>query len=387
MAWPWSKKTEQRSISSPDIWGPAFDTGSSVTVSKALTLAPVFAATSLISTAIAAMPLQAYRQHGDERQKIATPALFETPSFHGGTYEWIQRCLTSLLLRGNAYGLITEYTALGYPRAIEWLHPDDVSLSDDRTAGRPTWYYLGRPIEPWVGRDSGGQLLHIPNYVLPGQVLGLSPIGALASTIDTGIQAQKFGRDWFKNGAVPASVLESEGTVSKDDAKLLKGLLKAATKNREPLILGSGQKYRPIAVAPEESQFIQTQQMNATQIAVVYGVPPERVGGGAPGGSIRYTNVESNSLALVTDTFQPYLTKLEQAFSSLLPRPQYVRFALDSRLRGDSSTRARVYAAALDPAKGWMSRDEVRALEDLPPEQEENQAAHPAEEEEPPSVN
>jgi phage portal protein BeeE len=37
-------------------------------------------------------------------------------------------------------------------------------------------------------------------------------------------------------------------------------------------------------------------------------------------------------------------------------------------LRADAKTRAEVYSAALDPVSGWMSRDEVRRLEDLEPE-------------------
>jgi phage portal protein BeeE len=45
-----------------------------------------------------------------------------------------------------------------------------------------------------------------------------------------------------------------------------------------------------------------------------------------------------------------------------------VRFEVDGLLRADASTRAEVYAKALDPVTGWMSRDEVRRLEDLEPE-------------------
>jgi hypothetical protein len=41
---------------------------------------------------------------------------------------------------------------------------------------------------------------------------------------------------------------------------------------------------------------------------------------------------------------------------------------MDGLLRADSKTRADVYALALDPVKGWMTRDEVRRLENLDPE-------------------
>ena len=45
-----------------------------------------------------------------------------------------------------------------------------------------------------------------------------------------------------------------------------------------------------------------------------------------------------------------------------------MKFELDGLLRGDAKTRAEIYTAALDPLTGWMTRDEVRRLEDLAPE-------------------
>jgi phage portal protein BeeE len=45
-----------------------------------------------------------------------------------------------------------------------------------------------------------------------------------------------------------------------------------------------------------------------------------------------------------------------------------VKFEVDGLLRADAKTRAEIYALGLDPVSGWISRDEVRQLEDLPPE-------------------
>jgi hypothetical protein len=47
---------------------------------------------------------------------------------------------------------------------------------------------------------------------------------------------------------------------------------------------------------------------------------------------------------------------------------QFVKFELDGLLRADALTRSQVYAAALDLITGWLTRAEVRELEDLPPE-------------------
>jgi HK97 family phage portal protein len=335
---------------------------------SALKLAPLFSAVRLISDTISSLPLQAYREAGDIRSPFALPKLFDAPSIYGGTYEWSQRALISLLLRGNAYGLITEFDAVGYPRAMEWVHPDDVSINETMQ-GRPQYMLSGKEITPWIGRDSGGQLLHIPLFPLPGRVEGLSPVQAFRSTVELGLYAERFGSDFFKNGAVPSGVLETDQEIAtKEEAELVKARFKAGAQGRDVALLTRNLKYRPITVNPEDSQFILTRESVATTVAAIYGVPAEMIGGKA-GGSLTYSSPEQNSRHLVTHTLRPYATKLENAFSTLLPRPQYVRFNFDALLRPDTKARYEAYQLAL--TGGWLTLDEVRTLEDLPPLPEE----------------
>lgn len=366
--WPLRRNVEKRAVSFQDFWGSGADIDSvrGNSIDQALTLAPVFAATRLIADSIASLPLDVYRKSGDTRTEVPTPSLFTEPTIFGGRYEWVQRSLISLLLKGNAYGLVTAVSADGWPSQIEWLDPNDVAPVDNSTTGRPQWRVSGRPVDPWLGRDSGGELFHIPWYVLPGQILGMSPIRAFASTIEGGIYAQRFGRDFFRNGAVPSAVLESDSAVDQADATTIKARFLAAAQGRAPVVLGAGTTYKPITVPPEESQFLETIKANATTIASIFGVPPEMIGGES-GGSMTYANVEQWSLNFVMHSLRPYLTKLECAFSTLLPRPQYARFNVDALLRADLKTRYEAHAIALNPTTGWMRPEEVRAIEDLPP--------------------
>lgn len=379
---PFRRKEEARAISFQDFWGSGadLDTWRGNTINNALQLAPVFAATRLIADSIASLPLQAYRQTGDVRTEVSTPSVFTDPSIFGGQYEWVQRALVSMLLRGNAYGLITAVDATGQPRQIEWLHPDDVTIGDNRASGKPKWHWRGREVDPWLGRDSGGELLHIPWYCLPGEIQGLSPIKAFASTIETGVLSQRFGRDYFANGGIPSSVLENEYAVDPTEATVIKARFLAAAAGRAPVVMSKGMKYKPITVNPEESQFLLTIKANATTVASIYGVPPEMIGGES-GSSMTYANVEQQSLNLVMHTLRPYLTKLEWAFSTLLPRPQYVRFNLDALLRADLKTRYEAHAIAL--SNSFMTVDEVRALEDLAPLPESEKPPPPPPEGEP----
>jgi phage portal protein BeeE len=75
---------------------------------------------------------------------------------------------------------------------------------------------------------------------------------------------------------------------------------------------------------------------------------------------------------LAVYTLRPWATRLEKAISNctaLCPGGTYVSLDFDGLLRASPEQRAQQYTAALNDETGWMRREEVRALEDLPPEE------------------
>jgi hypothetical protein len=123
-------------------------------------------------------------------------------------------------------------------------------------------------------------------------------------------------------------------------------------------------EYKPVSVPPDEAQFVQAMQLNATQIASIYGVPPHRVGG-TRGDSMTYSNVESENIAMISDTLDPWMVRLEAALADCLPSAQSAVFNRNARIRTDITTRFNSYRSARDI--GLMNVDEIRALEDMPP--------------------
>lgn len=359
MSWWWPfRRAAARSISYQDVWGSGGDTVllTGGGQERALRLAPVYAATRLLSDSVASLPLRSYRETATGRTPVAPPPLFRRPAAVGSRYDWMHRCMTSLTLRGNAYGLVVATGPDGWPSQVEWLHPDDVSI-EDNFAATPVWFYKGR-------RLADGEMFHIPAYTLPGQILGLSPIAYFATTTDTGLLAQQFGRDWFANGSTPSAVLETEREVSRDNATILKARFKEAAAGRDVVALGLGTKYRPISVPANESQFLETIKASANQIAAIYGVPPEKIGG-TTGNSLTYATVEQNSIDMLTWTLRPWLARLEEALSLLRPVSEECAFDADAMLRTDMLTRYQTMRIAR--AIGLKNIDELRADEDLVP--------------------
>ena len=364
MRWPWKRRVEQRAITSVpwDQGGPASPT--QIDVQRALQLAPVYAAGRLLASSVAALPLQVYRRSGGARVKLDfVPDLFWNPSVQGTLYDWLFRAVTSMVYRGNAVGLVTARDDFEFPTMVEWLNPDEVHVQDDQMFGpgsftSPIWYWQGRVVPT-------EDIVHIPWFTLPGRVWGLSPLQAYAATVSTSLSAQQFSNDWFAAGGVPpATFKNTEQTVAQRDADVIKARLTSAIRTRQPIVYGRDWEFNPISVSPTEAKFIETMRLSATNVANVYGIPPEMIGGES-GASMTYANTEMQQIQFLQTCLLPWLTKLEAAFNRLLPSSQYVRFNADALIRADSQTRWSNYKTAREI--GVLSRDEIRALEDMAP--------------------
>jgi len=354
---------EQRAITSLpwDRGGPL--PNAQVDTDRALTLVPVFAAVRLLADSIASLPLHLYRKTGDVRQQMADPSLLVKPEINGSLYDWLHRLVTSLALRGNAYGLVTARDSYGTATMIEWLDPDLVYVLDRAFDGpgsflQPIWYWRGKRID-------NSELVHIPWFTMPWRVLGYSPLQAYAMTANTGLAAQQYSNDWFASGGVPPGKFKNSAkTVDEAEANAIKQRLVNSIRRRQPLVYGSDWDYEAMATPPNESQFIETLRLTASQIAAIYGIPPEMIGG-STGTSLAYTTEEHRALDFVTFALQPWLAKIERVISDLFPRPQYAKFSPDTLIVADVLTRHQVYK--LDTEIGLRTQNEMRAKEDLPP--------------------
>jgi HK97 family phage portal protein len=352
-----SQPTETRTIDTVP-WGYGGTATATLTQDRALSLAPVFAAARILAGTVSTLPLRPYRRLGDERVPMPSlPQLFGLLSDEGALVPWLHRCMTSLVLRGNAYGLITARDGFQFPTRIDWLNPSDVDVDDYRSAIRPVWFWKGRE----VARED---IVHIPWFTVPGKVQGLSPLGAFIATINTGLAAQDYGNSWFDNGGFPPGTFKnSQQEVPPDIAEQMSARLHSSMLKRRPLVYGRDWEYTAITVPPNEAQFVETMRLSATQIANIYGVVPEDVGG-TRGEPLRYATAELNALDRVA-ALRPWLVLLEHRFGSLLPERQYVRFNADAIVRTDIKTRWEVHQIAT--GMGARSLDEVRAFEDEPP--------------------
>lgn len=349
---------ESRSISYQDMWGQGLDPLAKDV--DPLTLIPVYAATALIADMVASAPWAAYRERdGVPARAERQPRVVTDPGVNGlDLFSWKYQCVTSLLLRGNAYGYITDWDSSMVPRTVQWLPPQKMSVDESGVA--PVYSYKGRVVE----RD---RILHIPMYVVPGSVVGLSPVGQFKRQLEMGSEAQRVGRNFFKRGAMPPAHLKNvKKTLSKEQAQAVKQSFTASVSSSEPFVSGEDWELNAITLPAGEASFLTAIKATATQVAAIYRVPPEDIGGEVSGTSLTYKNLEQDMARFNTRTVRPVATRIETVFSRYLkPGPEYVRFNLDAGVRADLKTRYEAHQIAL--AAGFLTKDEVRALEERGP--------------------
>lgn len=313
---------------------PGWDGGGTTvrTKEQALAVSTVWACVGQIANSVALMALETFSGSGDYPVKIPNPPIVAAPSAGMTQADFLHQVMVSLLLRGNAYAHIAARDARMRPSALVLLDPDTVNPR--MVDGQITYWVRGQQI-PTV------DVWHIRGMTLPGSLIGLSPIAYGAAQMGVELSAVKFAKDFFDGGGIPKAVLTSDMDISQEQSKTLKERLMAATRNREPIVFGSGVTYQAISLKPDEAQFIATQQNAVSVVSRFFFMPPEMVGGSS-GSSMTYANREQRAIDYATYTVSPWLKRLEDAYFPMLPAPHYVSFNEANLLRTDAETQAKV---------------------------------------------
>jgi HK97 family phage portal protein len=356
--WPFKKRTEDRALFNVgDGWWPGpgnTSSGVRVTADTALRSAAVWSCVRLLADVVSELPVHVYTD--TDRRQVDPPRALVTPAAGTELPDWLWQHMVSYLLRGNVMGVIVDRIGPTRPAQVELVNPDRVTVQV--TPEATVWRLDGQEIDR-------ADLWHRRAYPMPGEPLGLSPIGYFANTVGLGLAVENYGAAFFRDATTPAGLLTTEQRLTPTQHSDLSAIWQSIREDRRgTAVLGSGLKFQAVSIAPEESQFIDTMRLNTQQVARIFGIPPEMIGSDS-GSAMTYANIESRDLSLLKYSVQPWLGRLERAMNTLVPRGQYVKFNAAALLRTDTLSRYQSYAIGLD--KGFLTVDEARELEDRRP--------------------
>lgn len=332
--------------------------GEIVTELTAFASSAVLAATNLLADSIASMPLELTRQRAGRLERLPTPSVLIKPNAHQSMFEFVHQTILTLAIHGNAY-IYAPRTAGGLPSEMRNIHPKDIKgmvYSDDGSIV----YTLGK-----TQTLTDKEIRPIRWLLLPNQQVGISPLEAMKNTIGMSIAMDRFLSQFYGEGGTPSSVLETDTTITTEQAQILRDTWEDShVRRRKPAVLTGGLKWRSITTSAADMQMLEHREAIVRDISRVYRIPLHLING-TGGDSQTYQNIESAGTNFVRYTLLPFMRRLEDAISEMLPLTQRVRFNADEFQRADLQTRVQAHQTQI--LSGTMSPNEARQLENREP--------------------
>lgn len=367
---------EQRAISFQTVWGAGdsiawtTESGASIDQLTSMRISAFYTCVLLISDTIATLPVDSFiRRDGNRVPYRPRPEWVQKPDVDLLRSEHYQQVLVSLLLDGNAYVRIFR-DGRGDVVNLVCLDPLRVQVRRNPVT-REVEYVIDNQYD---GIVKAKDMLHITEIRRPQALKGMSRVSELKDNLGLSSALQSFAARFFGQGATVQGIIEFPGNLTKEQAQdLQKGFdstHKGFKKAHKTGILSGGAKYVKTGVNPDEAQMLESRKLAIEEVARMFRVPPHMIGITTPG-AMSYASVEQNNINFVVHTLRPYISKLEDAYSSLLPSEAFLKFNVDGLLRGDYTTRIQGYSIGLQA--GFYSVNDVRRFEDLRPVEDGDQ--------------
>ena len=119
---------------------------------RALKLLAVTGSVQLLTESISTLPVDVFRKTRKGRQSVDLPAWLKSPVIDLTFTDWCSQILTSLLLHGNSYSVVTRNAANQVVEVVP-VAPIDVSVRRDGTMGGAKRYLVEVASDAEFGRD------------------------------------------------------------------------------------------------------------------------------------------------------------------------------------------------------------------------------------------
>lgn len=359
------------SLTTGTFWEEWFGTSSSgkvVTADKAIQLSAVWACVRLLSESISTLPLKIYVRQPDGSRKAATdhPAysiLCRRPNSEMTPSRFMLMVVASICLRGNAF---VEKLFIGNKLvSLVPLMPQNMVVKRLDT-GRLEYTYTEDGKKRVIPEKN---LMHIRGFGLDG-VCGMMPMMTGRDVIGAAMAVEESAAKIFENGLQSSGFLSADVALDKDQRERLRGYMQAFTGSKNAgkiMVLEGGLKYQNVTMNPEAAQMLESRSFSIEEICRWFRVPPFMVGHTSKQSSWA-SSLEGMNLQFLTHTLRPLLVNIEQEIGRCLLDSDdevFAEFSVEGLLRSDSAGRAAYYTSALQ--NGWMSRNDVRRLENMPP--------------------
>lgn len=340
----------------------------------ALKYSAVWSAVNIISGAVGFLPVIAYKRLERGKERLDKHPVMRLMHLRPNPYMTAQIFKETLqahaLIWGNGYAEI-ERDRAGRPVNLWPLLPNQ---TEPKIINKQLVYEVRQPDGKTV-KLPYDNVLHIPGLGFDG-FKGYPVISYACENLALGVAAEKNAASFFGNDSSPTGILCTDAALKKETKdeveKQWEDKHKGLDKRYRIAVLHSGLKWQALGIPAKDAQLLESRKFGISDVARWFQVPAHMLGDLE---KATFSNIEHQGIEFVTWTLARWLKKWEmessyKLFSTDEQDEYFLEFLVDALLRGDSKSRAESYQFALggNNNPGYMTVNEVREKENLPPD-------------------
>jgi HK97 family phage portal protein len=392
MAWLKELRTSLENPSTPlsypaewllDIFnGGRTDSGIRVSEMTALQVTTVYTCVDIISSSLAALPLNVYEQLEENATRLAWEQethflLHDEPNPEMTSYTFRKTLQAHALLWGNLYAEVQRDASNRpvhlWPRAPNQTKPRRAAerLAFRNPGGIPQVIEAGELFYVTTEGTSGGErfipagdMIHIPGLSLDGRI-GKDIVGLARQAIGLALAMEKYGAKVFSNGLRPTGVVELPSTMKAPAIENFKRSIQEAyggENQHRPIVLELGMKWTNQEIKNNEGQYLESRAHVREDLSAFFHVPVRMVG---ESGKANRSTSEQEAIEFVQYTLRPWTTPWEQELKrKLFPKQgrsagkYFPGFDVEDLLLPDADSRGKYFA--LGKQWGFFNSNDVR---------------------------
>jgi HK97 family phage portal protein len=359
------------------VWSGAIGDPAAAVVNEysVLSIPAFWSAVRFLSESLASLPKQVYRRIGNARQPADHPQnklLGRKSNQYSIPFVTFETWHSHAVVHGNGYMFVKRDPNTSAPLGYYNLNPN--AVTPFRYGGQQ-WYLVRGGTGESAKSDNvilpAADVLHLPGLGFDG-LSGYPVVWLMYEALELARNSQRFASRYLRKGTQIQGSIEIPGTATKEQIDAIVDRLRRTHSGMDAdfsyTVLTGGASLKNATIPPEQSQLLQSRQFAVIDMCRILRVPPHCV---YDLGRATWANIESMAIEVVKYSLRPWVEKAEQELSSkLLTQAEqdagyYVRYSVDSLLRGDTATQTNTTLALLNG--GVITANESRARLDLPP--------------------
>lgn len=306
------------------------------------------------------------RTNGMEVEAHPFNDLMTKPNWFQTSWEQRYRIATDFIYEGNSYFLKLR-DGLRVPRALVQLHPDRIS-TQPYNYEKIDYYEYNTGSE--IIRLEKEDVLHFRLPSLNSYIKGTPLLAKIADLKEIERLQLAYRKQFYKQGGFLGAVFTTEQKMNTDVFKRAKAELESnyagSVENAFKVALfEQGLKPIPTAYSPKDMDMTAERSLNKEEILSVFGVNKLLFG---QSDQIQRGNADTVYYVFYATIIDPLLDYIDEVFTSLLCRVDFDEDYFvkhDTLAQRDVELDLRYYESGIQ--NGWLTPDEVRAIEGYEP--------------------